>query len=170
VAKKNETGLYEAEIDGHLYEFQKWGAEDSLRVLHRIARMCAEPLGMIAGKALSEDKKETIKSLLDLQFDEDIIARAAKSLMTSFDEDTSISVIKKLSSENVHCDGRKISFDIHFQDQLDVLYEVVKAGLEVQYGNFFAALRVRLAAVLPEKKKTISNRGQVTSIGQSGRP
>lgn len=168
MVKQTETGLWGAEIDGLQYEFQKWGADDSLRVLSRIARIIAEPAGVVIGNLVVGSKGD-IKKLLDFDFDEDMIAKAIRSLMLNLDEDVNLALIKKISSEGVMCNGAKISFNTHFQDKLDHLYDVVLAGLEVQYGNFLGALLVRLKHLMPVRKKTTSNQASATSTGQSGR-
>lgn len=138
IEKNAETGLFEAVIDERKYEFQKWGAEDSLSVLLTLAKIAGKPLGS-AFAAASESKDET---LFDKKMDmTTVIPMILESLTERLDEKIVIPIIKKLASGNVFCDGVKIeSFSKHYEDRLDHLFRVVKTALEVQYGNFFAAL------------------------------
>jgi hypothetical protein len=135
-SQKNAAGLYQVEVDGRQYEFEKWGAEESLSTLLKLSKIAGKPLAQaiaaIGGDAISIDTK--------LHLDAGLLSTAISALMESMDEGTTVSLIKKLSSEKVLCDGAKISFNSHYQDRLDHLFKVVAAALEVQYGNFFGAL------------------------------
>jgi hypothetical protein len=134
------AGLVEKQVDGSTYEFEKWGAEESLATLAKILKIVGKPLSQLVGSFGSEDGKK----LLDQEIDSNLLGSAIGSLMESMDEGSTLALIKKLSSEKVLCDGAKISFNLHYQDRLDHLFRVVKAALEVQYGNFLAALFANL--------------------------
>jgi hypothetical protein len=136
---KNETGLYEVEIDGKKYEFEKWGAESSLATLIKIAKIAGKPLGIFLGSAVSGNGLKT-------EISPDLMASACEALVQNMDEQNCINLIKKLSSEKVLCDGRKINFDTHYEDQLSHLFRVVKASLEIQYGNFLQELLLIIGA------------------------
>lgn len=141
-AIKNDAGLWEIEIDAQRYEFQKWGAEESLSVLIKIAKIVGKPLGMAVGlMQTGEDKGK-----MDLS--PDLLGTVFDALAENFDEKTCIDVVKKLTAEKVMCEGQKIRFDTHYQDNLGHMMKVAQAALEVQYGNFFAAL----LAIAPFKK------------------
>ena len=132
--EKNAAGLYEVEVDGLKYEFEKWGAEESLATLLKLSRLVGKPLGQaMAGLSFNEDKTK-----VEINFD--IAGEAIGALMQNMDEDLSMSLIKKLCSEKCLCNGAKINFNVHYQDKLDHMFKVVAAALEVQYGNFFVAL------------------------------
>jgi hypothetical protein len=138
MATKNASGLYEENIDGKTYWFEKWGAEDSLDTLLDIAGIAGKPLGMLLGGALSGEGA----SLLDRKFDSDVIGKVMESLFNPANKQTAKALIKKLSSgDKVFCEGvNKLNFNSHYEDKLDHLFKVTKAALEVQYGNFFDAL------------------------------
>lgn len=139
-AEKNETGLYEAEIDGQKYEFEKWGAEEALSNLLKLSKILGKPLGIAFGAVGKPEEGMPGQKLLDKELDPNIIAMAIEALTNNLDEASAISLIKKLSSQNVFCNGAKIIFNVHYQDKLDHLFKVVYAALEVQYGNFFSAV------------------------------
>lgn len=141
MAEKNESGLYEVEIDDKKYEFEKWGAEESLSNLIKLSKIIGKPLGLAIGAFKQEEKEET--SLFDTDMKDiniDMLGLALQALTENLDESACIALIKKLSSQHVLCDGAKINFNTHYADRLDHLFRVVGAALEVQYGNFFAAV------------------------------
>ena len=132
--RKNESGLYEVEIDGLKYEFEKWGAEDSYDVLLDIAKICGKPLGLAVGALFG-------KGGLDTDFNPDMIGTVMEALVQGIgDKAITKAITKKLTAEKCFCDGQKINFNSHYQDRLDHMFKVLLAALEVQYGNFFAAL------------------------------
>jgi hypothetical protein len=131
--KKNEHGLYEADIDGEKYEFEKWGAEDALDVLIDISQMVGKPLGMAIATMLGKEG-------LEKDVDPNMVGSVFESLFQNCNKANTKPLIKKLCSEKVMCGGKKISFDKHYEDRLMHCFKVVKANLEVQYGNFFGEL------------------------------
>jgi hypothetical protein len=148
--EKNESGLYEIEIDKKRYEFEKWGAEMSLATLIKISKIAGKPLGLFLGSMMSGESD----NVLDKKISPDLLSDACEALVSNMDETTTIALIKKLSSEKILCDGRKINFDMHYQDQLGHLFKVVKTALEVQYGNFFEELLGIVKIQAPIKKKS----------------
>jgi hypothetical protein len=166
--EKNAVGLYPVEIDGRTYEFTKWGAEDAVRILSRLAKIVAEPAGVVVGTLVAGSKGD-IKKLLDMNFSPSMVSDAVRALMMNLDEDVCMNIVKKVAAETVLCDGAKItSFNLHYMDKLDHLYDVVRAGMEVQYGNFSTALLARLAAMAPRQRATVLNQVPTTSTGTSG--
>lgn len=156
MAEKNEAGLYEAEIDGDKYEFAKWGAEESLSNLLKISKIIGKPLGIAFG-SMNKEQEGMPGKILDRQVDPNMIAMAFEALTESLDEDSCISLIRKLSSKDVLCNGGKINFNVHYQDRLDHMFKVVYAALEVQYGSFFGAV-----LGLVKSKGTVTKRGLQT--------
>jgi hypothetical protein len=152
--KQNETGLFEVEVDGKNYEFEKWGAEASLSVLIKIAKIAGKPLGMVLGMAME-------KKGLDTDISADLLGDAVQSLLENMDEEVCISLIKRISSEKVLCEGRPIKFNDHYQNKLGHLFKVVKAALEVQYGDFFGELVGLIPAPKPTGKAKIANHKQI---------
>lgn len=129
------TGLIQKEIDGKTYEFQKFGAKQSLKVLLRIAKMVGKPAVAAFGSV-----KKSEGSILDQDIDGGIIAMAVGSLVENMDTNETLDLIEELTGKDkVLCDGKKIHWDSHYAD-LEHLFKVLKAALEVQYGNFFNAL------------------------------
>jgi hypothetical protein len=127
------AGLIERVIDEHTYEFQKWGAEESVQTLLQIGGLAGKPLMQAVSAVGSQEGKQKLEL--------DVLGAAIGSLIENAHNPMTMALIKKLSSEKVLCDGKKINFDHHYQDRLDHLFRVVSAAVEVQYGNFFAAFR-----------------------------
>lgn len=148
--EKNDEGMYEAKIGDEVYAFEKWDAEESLDVLLEIARIIGKPLGAMVGTMMTGQK-------LDQEMDPNMLATIFEGLTQSFDKKVVKEIIIRVTSRRVLCDGAKIEFKIHYQEKLDVMFQVLKAGLEVQYGNFFAAL---LGVVGAKSPRGIKNKGR----------
>lgn len=132
--RKNEAGLIEVEVDGKLYEFEKWGADDSLDVLIDLAQIVGGPVGQAIGSVFSKEG-------VNQEIDAGMLGFVVEGLLKNMKKDIVKPLIKKLSSEKVLCDGRPVKFNVHYADDLMHLFRVVKAALEVQYGNFFVAFQ-----------------------------
>lgn len=125
--KKNSAWLYEVDIDGTKYEFQKWGALDATETMLDIASVIGKPLGMAAAASKTGgDQSALIGSILDKLLEK---VGTHKSLV--------MDILQKLTAGKVQADGKSISFDSHYQDRLDHMLAVARANTEVQYGNFF---------------------------------
>jgi hypothetical protein len=128
------SGLIEKEVDGLKYEFEKWGAEESFETLLKLTKLAGKPLGMALASFVGDKG-------MDQDVSPDLLAMAFEGLTGNMDEKVCMSLMKKLTSEKVFCNGAKVSnFSVHYQDRLMHLLKVAKAALEVQYGNFFEEL------------------------------
>lgn len=145
---KNESGLYETEVDGKKYEFEKWGADESLDVLMDLTAMMGPALGGAVHSVMSGDG-------LDTDINAGMIGSIMESMTKNLKKDIVKALIKKLCADKVLCDGKKIVFNVHYADDLFHMFKVVKAGLEVQYANFFSAAR---GAVAPGRPIAVMNR------------
>lgn len=149
--RKNDAGLYEVEIDGTKYEFEKWGAEDATDALLDIAGIVGKPLGM--GVAALFGRDEDGKAGMDKKLDPDAIGKVMEALSGQVGANKAIvkGLIKKLASEKVIANGAKItSFNTYYSDRMSHLMKVVRAGLEVQYGNFFGEILGASGVSLPQ--------------------
>lgn len=132
--KKNEAGLFEVEIDGHLYEFEKWDAEESLDALIDIAKIIGKPLGAAIGGYFG---KKGEGDLLDKEVNPDVMGMVFDALTERLDKTTVKGLIRKLCADKVFCAGKPINFKMHYQGKMGHMFKVVKAALAVQYENFF---------------------------------
>jgi hypothetical protein len=148
--EKNEFGLYATEIDGIEYTFTKWGAEESFSTLLKISKLIGKPLSLLVSTVLGEGG-------LDSELKTDAMALAIEGLTTNLDEAMAMSLVKKLATDKCFADGAKITFNTHYEDRLDHMLKVVKAGLEVQYGNFFGALLGLAKGMAPKAKQGLKN-------------
>jgi hypothetical protein len=127
--------LIKKTIDGHEYEFQKFGAKPALRMLLRLSKIVGKPLALAVSAAKGEG------NLLDRQVDTNVLAMAVEALTNQFDENEVLDIIEELTArDNLLCDGKKVLFNTHYEGRLDHLFKVLAAQLEVQYGNFFGAV------------------------------
>lgn len=160
--EKNESGMYEATIDDQRYEFEKWGADDAMDALLDIAALLGKPIGLgLSAMFKKDDESGEKKNLLEKDFNPDVIAQVMEALTDRVSANKAMckGLIKKLSSDKVFCEGKKVTFNSHYQDRLDHLFRVVQTALEVQYGNFFAAFLGASGVKVPTAVKGMMNRG-----------
>jgi hypothetical protein len=150
-------------VDGKLYSFEIFSAEDSLRVLTRLTKIVGEPLtqavtSIIKGakekKSFTQlssdepsDEPSDVKkrSLLDADVDFDGLGKAVGLLLSKMDEDDVLDLVKKLTSgPKVICDNNPVNFGLQYRNNLSHLFKVVAVALEVQYGNFIDGFIGRL--------------------------
>lgn len=132
------TEMISKEIDGHQYEFSQFGAKKSLKILFRLSKIIGKPLSLLMG-SIGDDKG---KRLMDRDLKMDTIGIAIEALTSNLDSDEAIALIQELTGlDACLCDGKKINFDMHYEGKLPHLMKVLWAALEVQYGNFFDALK-----------------------------
>jgi hypothetical protein len=148
---KNEFGLYQVDIEGNTYQFTKWGAETSLSTLIKLTKIVGKPFSMAIAAFATHEGDILLKDIPT-----DVIERACEALLQSMDEDVTISIIKKLSSENVICNDKKVYFDSHYKEQLGHLFKVVKVALEVQFGDFLGDLLQKVGG--GKKQPLLKNR------------
>lgn len=159
--EQNTEGLYDVVINEETYSFSKWGAEESLSNLIKISKIVGKPLGILLGNALGNSEPEGLfgeeKGILSKEFKPDMLALALEALTNNMDEKSMIPIIKSVVSKDVFCNGAKINFNTHYGSNLMLMFKVLKAGLEVQYGNFFDEFR----DLMPVKKSVISNQAPI---------
>jgi hypothetical protein len=141
---KNSAGLNEIEIQGMTFEIEKWNAEDALDTLLDIAKVVGKPLGVAIGSFRSND--EELEADLNEDGEEikkpkkDSVGMIFEALTDRLDKKLVKSLVIKMSSDKILCDGKPVVYKTFYQDRLDLCFLVVKANLEVQYGNFFDAV------------------------------
>lgn len=143
--KKNEFGLYVVQIEDQKYEFEKWGAEDALETLLEIGVLVGKPLGMAVASAMDEGG-------IDKKLDPNMIGLIMDALTTRFNVKEVKAMIIRLASKGVMLDGKQIVFNKHYEDRLELAFQVAYAALEVQYGNFMNAVLGLLGAKAPRVK------------------
>lgn len=163
--EKNEKGLYEAKVDEHTYEFEKWDAETAVVTLMKLSKIAGPTVSGFAAAVFSGKKKDDSDSPIDRDISPNMIQAACSALFTNLDEANALALIKKFSSENVLCDGKKIVFKTHYQDRLEHLTRVLGTALEVQYAGPFGVIK-DLVGSLRAKGKALTQ-AQTPSPGSS---
>lgn len=130
-AKKTPEGLWEIQVKDNHYSFEKWDAEQALDVILELSKIVGKPFGQLLGSTISGEK-------MDQKIDPDMLGVVFEGLTQNMKGDEVKRIIKMLCSEGVLCNGVKVNFKFHYQDKLMEMFLVVKAGLEVQLGPFFA--------------------------------
>lgn len=144
-------------VDGIEYQFQKFGTKKSLRILIRLTKFLGKPAAALIGAFKGEG------SLVDRELDGDIIATAVSQLVDNMNEDDVLDLVEEITGrDNLLADGKKIVWESHYAGRLDHLFKVLYAGLEVQYGNFIAAIAGPLEA---KKVKTALTPAPIQSTG-----
>lgn len=131
-------------IDEHEYEFTKLGAKQSVKVFTKILKIIGEPIALSAGAF------EGKGPLLERVFNGDALGKAMKALAERMDEDEVVSLMETLCGETACiCDGKKVNFNSHYEGRLAHLFKVLKAALEVQYGDFLGEFGGLLGKTAP---------------------
>jgi hypothetical protein len=135
---QTDAGMYEATVDGHVYEFAKWGAEEAMNTLLDLSDILGKPLSRIGAKAFSRGVKEALAE----EISDDLVGDVIGELVASVGQyrQAVLRVVRKLTSHKCLCDGKRFDFDTHYARRLTHMYKVAAAALEVQYGNFFDAV------------------------------
>ena len=131
---KLDSGMFGVDVDGRQYEFEKWGADDSLDTLLDIGSVVGGPLGQAMAVAFGKNG-DGLKTEITGDVASQVFSGFAANMRES--KDIVRSVLKKLAGRNVICEGKKVVYDDHYAQNLGLLFQVARACFEVQYGSFF---------------------------------
>ena len=133
--EQQANGTYQATVDERVYTFSKWGAEKALKTLAELSRVAGESLSIAASAFANSGTTNDI--------DPNLIGSAVKALTDGLgsDTDATLRLMKRLCCDGTLCDDRPILFDTHFRGGLLSMIKVVRAALEVQFGDFFSAFK-----------------------------
>lgn len=148
--------LVEKYVDGTEYKIEQFPATKSLRILTTLTKILGEPLSMAFALAKNEgmnDEKEA-----------EILGKAVGTLCAKLDEDQVIHLVKELVASCLKGEGAKIQFETEFQGKIGHLFKLLKAILEVQYGDFLG----ELSSLTGGSEMTARQGTKVTSTGVSG--
>lgn len=126
--QKTDHGLWAVTIDGHNYEFSKFGAEEGFGCIVDLLSLIGAPL---AAAAPSKNP--------DIPTDSTEIARAIGEALARIGSEKPkvLALVKKMTSgEKVFCDGKTVAFNSHYMDRYGHMMNVLMAALEVQFGSF----------------------------------
>lgn len=122
--------LVEKYVDDESYQISQFATTESLKVLTRLSKILGPSFSVaMAGSKISDPKAQT-----------ELFGKAVSELTSRLDEEEVIALIKKLIDCCLRGEGKKINFELDFQGRLGHLFKLLKAVLEVQYGNFFQEL------------------------------
>lgn len=138
------TGLVEKDIETPngtvTYQFEQFNTTLALKTLTRLTKIIGEPLAIALGGA---EAPAPGAGLLNANLSGDTLGAAMRALVDRLDEKEVIDLLRLLAAEKALCNGGKIIFDDHYRGDFGLLLKVFRAALEVQYGNFTAAVRAR---------------------------
>ena len=123
-------------IDGEDFTFYQLNPFKANRLLIKLVKIAGPALGSLAN---SKDVKG-VQGLMDSDFDAKALL---DSLCDKLDEDQVDSIFKELLSQ-VHHSGegsleKEAACDVFFKGKINLMYKVVFAALEAQFGDFFGA-------------------------------
>lgn len=160
VEKNHTTKLWEAQIGGRKFEFERYGALEATELLFDLGAITGKPLGGLAQKAPGDKTSAAEATTHTFAL---VIEKLADALTTH--RQLALKLLLKLSSgDRIFCSGAKVgSFDTFYAEDLMLAFDVARHNLEVQYGNFFGAALSRLgidikaAQPLPASSAIASN-------------
>lgn len=126
--------LYECEIDGRTFKFTKYDADQSTRLLLQMNRLFGRSMAAFANAVLAGKLQDSLGAKQGFEK-----AVALFSLGLSKDEEVTLSLLKKLSSERVLCGG-PINFKTFYQDDETLAFKVAFVNLRVQFTRFSRAV------------------------------
>lgn len=127
------------EIDGRAYRINPMTPTEALTTLGELISVVGEPVASFVG---SVDRGNGVKSILDAKLNPEALKNAVGALAKQLASGTpkAVSMVTRLSTRGINCDGKEIVFDHHFHGTgLAHLFKVVFAVLEVNYGDFFSS-------------------------------
>lgn len=125
-------GMYSATIGGMTFDFDKWGAMDSLEALSDLLQLGGSSLGVILSAAgLSGEMPEMTPELVRL-----LIENVMASLRT--DKKLALGLLAKFCSKGVLVNGKAIDFSEFYKEDAGLMAKVCVTAAEVQLGRFFA--------------------------------
>lgn len=122
-------------IDGKTYSVTPWSGTKGARMLAKLVKL----LGPALGKLMSSGG--SINGLLDSKAADIDFAGVFVSLAERIDDTTFDSLIKEIL-EGVHEGPRAVAddFDSRFSGESLLMFKLVKAALEVNYGDFLSVI------------------------------
>lgn len=132
--------LVKKTIDGNEYEFEQMAPKLALKTLVKLSKIVGKPIAMVMGSdGITKDKS---KGILSKNLSPELFSAAVGSMIEKLDEADTIELCVLLTADTVLCDGKKIDFNSHYASRLGLMFKVLAAALEVQFGNFFDDLFV----------------------------
>lgn len=131
---KNDDMTYSAQVDGEDYSFQLWSASKSIETLAELSAIAGD-----FAQAISQVFVDA--GGLGGQVKADLVGKAVASLAKGIavNPKATLTLVRRLTSDGVLVRGRPVLFDTHYKGRTLHTMKVVRAGLEVQYSDFFTA-------------------------------
>lgn len=133
---KNEDMTYSASIDEHDYVFSLWAASKGIETLAELSAIAGDFATAVSAVVIDAGG-------FGGEVNIDLVGKAAASLAhgLSINPKNTLALVRRLTTDGVLCDNRPVVFDQHFRGKMMHAMKVVRAGLEVQYGDFFTVFK-----------------------------
>lgn len=128
-------------IDGKMYSITPWSGTKAARMLAKLVKLLGPALGTLMSSAGS------LKGLLDAKTSDVNFSAVFMSLADRLD-DSSFDLLLKEILEGVHEGPKAVAddFDSRFSGDIMTSFKLVKAALEVNYGDFLSVIGKASAA------------------------
>lgn len=124
-------------IDNHKYEVGHWALDKQIDVMVKLIKLLGEPVAHLIMGALQQ--KGSMKDVLNSQMSSQINSEAIKAFTSRLNE-TEIKQLLKECTEGLLCDGKQISYDVHFMGRIFHLLKVALFCIRHQYQDFLEGL------------------------------
>lgn len=127
--------LKDTDGKNYTFEFSRWGAEEQTDTLIDLIKVAGPSLGGVVNVFASGNP-------MDLDLGSEAIEKLLRTLTTDFTRDKELTkkLLIKLASDRVIVNGANVNYNEFYRDRLTMSYAVIRAHIEVQYGNFFDAV------------------------------
>jgi len=124
-------------IDNQKYEVGHWSLDKQLDIMVKLIKLLGEPVAMLLMGALQQ--KGSLKEVLNSQMSSQINSEAIKAFTSRLNE-AEIKTLLKECTEGLLCDGKQISYDVHFMGRIFHLLKVALFCIRHQYQDFLDVL------------------------------
>jgi hypothetical protein len=124
-------------IDGKKYEVGHWSLDKQLEIMVKLIKLFGEPVAMMIMGALQS--KGSLKEALNAELSLKMSSEAIRALMSRLSEGEVKSLLREVT-EGILCDGKQVSYDVHFMGQIMHLLKVALFCIRHQYQDFLDVL------------------------------
>lgn len=120
-------------IDGKKYEVGHWALDKQLDIMVKLIKLLGEPIAMMIMGSMQQ--KGSLKEMLDSNLTAQMSSEAIKSLTGRLNE-ADVKNLLRECTDGLLCDGKQISYDVHFMGRIFHLLKVTLFCIRHQYQDF----------------------------------
>jgi len=112
------------------YQVNMWSPDKAIEDLAWLIKLCGESITSLFVQV------DSVKDLLDMDVDFQLLAPAIKELFTKLNE-KEVSLKVRSFCDGLHANGVKVQYETYFMGRIGHLMKVVLQILKAQYKDFF---------------------------------